>query len=167
MKKQFALSVLCLSLGFLSSTPAANAGIIIGQNVQTRSGDIGAIAIVLISGFGGGAATTYFFGEKGVGPGLIALGLTIGFFVLEVDAHGNPGAEGYERMLSERYVFLDNREAIQNLAALLTDRSKTAETNARGEKSFRLSREEVLEVLDHTSIDIEDSRVEKMIQDLG
>jgi hypothetical protein len=103
----------------------------------------------------------------GVGIVFIVLGVVydrLGLFILD----GDQTLESQlESKLAEKYSFIDDTQAIKDLAALVATKVDGADLSAE-QVEIKLSREEILKVLEPTGLaELETEKVEAMIAELN
>lgn len=102
-----------------------------------------------------------------VGIALILLGVHYhNKLMIILDADGNMNQQSLEKVLAQKYAFIDNSDVVRNLASAI--RGKAASIpEVDGQRMVRLSRSEVLSILAPTGLaELNPSAVDALIQDL-
>ena len=103
----------------------------------------------------------------GVGVVLLIVGVIYhNKLMIILDADGNLSQSSLEKGLDAKYSFIDDQDVVRNLASSIREKAASA-VEVDGKKLVRLSREEVLDILQPTGLaDLQPEAVEGLIRDL-
>lgn len=143
---------------------------LLGTATYSKKSEAG---IVLVTAAAGWAIGTKFspFALFSIAPAMVSapfigigiLGLTAGgmspagaIVLLVLDENGSLPQDKLESLLSEKYQFIADREAISSLASTIKAKAESMEADAEGKKLVTLSEEEVRSILSSTEISEEE-----------